>query len=133
MEDRRGEEHVKLATEYGKTQLNAGHLVDAQNKPRGQGVELRTDEHGAVRGGKGIFISADAQPKAQGQVMDNSAALREIECLQQQVKALSQGGRRSQCAGGRYRGANRDVQRAPEADKSGGARQRPGRHGADQR
>ncbi|PKE28528.1 type VI secretion system tip protein VgrG [Rahnella sp. AA] len=90
MEDRRGEEHVKLATEYGKTQLNAGHLVDAQNKQRGQGVELRTDEHGAVRGGKGIFISADAQPKAQGQVMDNSAALREIECLQQQVKALSQ-------------------------------------------
>ncbi|ECG8635778.1 type VI secretion system tip protein VgrG, partial [Salmonella enterica subsp. arizonae] len=30
MEDRRGEEHVRLATEYGKTQLNSGHLVDAQ-------------------------------------------------------------------------------------------------------
>ncbi|EDA0833412.1 type VI secretion system Vgr family protein [Salmonella enterica] len=30
MEDKRGEEHIKLATEYGKTQLNSGHLVDAQ-------------------------------------------------------------------------------------------------------
>jgi type VI secretion system secreted protein VgrG len=40
MEDRRGEEHIKLATEYGKTQLNAGHLVDAQEKPRGKGFEL---------------------------------------------------------------------------------------------
>jgi type VI secretion system secreted protein VgrG len=30
MEDKRGEEHIKLATEYGKTQLNSGHLVDAR-------------------------------------------------------------------------------------------------------
>ncbi|EAU4678563.1 type VI secretion system tip protein VgrG [Salmonella enterica subsp. diarizonae] len=28
MEDRRGEEHIKLATEYGKSQLNSGHMVD---------------------------------------------------------------------------------------------------------
>ncbi|MCL9644659.1 type VI secretion system tip protein VgrG, partial [Rahnella victoriana] len=49
MEDRRGEEHIKLATEYGKTQLNSGHIVDAQNVPRGQGFELRTDERGVLR------------------------------------------------------------------------------------
>lgn len=31
MEDKRGEEHIKLSTEYGgKTQLNLGHNVDAQ-------------------------------------------------------------------------------------------------------
>ncbi|WP_122096730.1 type VI secretion system Vgr family protein [Rahnella sp. Larv3_ips] len=90
MEDRRGEEHIKLATEYGKTQLNSGHIVDAQNAPRGQGFELRTDEHGVLRGGKGVFLSADAQPQAQGQVLDNSAAMAEIDYLQRQVKALSQ-------------------------------------------
>jgi type VI secretion system secreted protein VgrG len=28
MDDKRGQEHIKLATEYGKTQLNIGHLVD---------------------------------------------------------------------------------------------------------
>ncbi|HCL5376152.1 TPA: type VI secretion system Vgr family protein, partial [Salmonella enterica] len=32
MEDKRGEEHIKLATEYDKTQLNSGHLVDAQGQ-----------------------------------------------------------------------------------------------------
>ncbi|MBB2230431.1 type VI secretion system Vgr family protein, partial [Escherichia sp. 79.0191] len=42
MEDRRGEEHIKLATEYGKTQLNSGHLVDSQGQLRGKGTELRT-------------------------------------------------------------------------------------------
>ena len=30
MEDKRGEEHIKLATEYGRTQLNSGHLVDSR-------------------------------------------------------------------------------------------------------
>ena len=37
MEDKRGEEHIKLATEYGRTQLNSGHLVDNQGKSRGTG------------------------------------------------------------------------------------------------
>nr|VXZ83402.1 Uncharacterized protein conserved in bacteria [Klebsiella pneumoniae] len=31
MEDKRGEEHIKLSTDYGgKTQLNTGHNVNAQ-------------------------------------------------------------------------------------------------------
>ncbi len=86
MEDRRGEEHVKLATEYGKTQLNTGHLVDAQGKPRGTGFELRTDERGVIRVAKGLFISADGQQKAVGEVLDMAAALKEIDRLQQQLK-----------------------------------------------
>ncbi|HBM2921260.1 TPA: type VI secretion system tip protein VgrG, partial [Klebsiella michiganensis] len=53
MEDKRQEEHIKLATEYGKTQLNMGHLVNGQREKRGAGFELRTDEHGAVRAAKG--------------------------------------------------------------------------------
>lgn len=65
MDDTRGEEHIKLSTDFaGKSQLNLGHLVDAQKRKRGEGFELRTDHWGAIRAGKGIFISADGQPKA---------------------------------------------------------------------
>ncbi|ENA9698524.1 type VI secretion system tip protein VgrG [Salmonella enterica subsp. enterica] len=88
LEDQRGLEHVKLATEYGKTQLNLGHLVDAQRKARGTGAELRTDERGALRAGKGLFISADAQTKAQGDVLDMQTALNIITQLQQQLVQL---------------------------------------------
>ncbi|KLR31193.1 DUF2345 domain-containing protein, partial [Enterobacter kobei] len=88
MEDQRGEEHIKLATEYGKTQLSSGHLVDAQGQRRGQGAELRTDERGVIRAGKGLFVSADAQPKAQGEVLDRDAALKEIDRLNQQLQQL---------------------------------------------
>ncbi len=88
MEDRRGEEHIKLATEYGKTQLNTGHLVDSQGQRRGQGAELRTDEWGTIRAGKGLFVSADAQAKAQGEALDRNAALKEIDRLNQQLQQL---------------------------------------------
>ncbi|EBR3161841.1 type VI secretion system tip protein VgrG [Salmonella enterica] len=88
MEDKRGEEHIKLATEYGKTQLNSGHLVNSKGETRGRGAELRTDEWGTLRAGKGLFVSADAQAKAQGEVLDMSAALEEIDRLNQQLQQL---------------------------------------------
>ncbi|MEH5602679.1 type VI secretion system tip protein VgrG [Klebsiella pneumoniae] len=70
LDDERGKEHIKVSTEYGgKSQLNLGHLVDAEKQPRGEGFELRTDSWGAIRAQKGIFISADGQVQAQGQVL----------------------------------------------------------------
>ena len=96
MEDKRGEEHIKLATEYGRTQLNSGHLVDNQGKSRGTGSELRTDEHGVIRAGKGLFVSADAQAKAQGEVLDMSAALQEIDRLNQQLQQLEMAAEQAQ-------------------------------------
>ncbi|MHB4604815.1 DUF2345 domain-containing protein, partial [Klebsiella pneumoniae] len=96
MEDRRGEEHIKLATEYGKTQLNNGHLVDGQGQRRGQGAELRTDEQGVIRAGKGLFVSADAQAKAQGEALDRDAALKEIDRLNQQLQQLEMAAEQAQ-------------------------------------
>ncbi|HHD1969662.1 TPA: type VI secretion system Vgr family protein [Klebsiella pneumoniae] len=70
LDDERGKEHIKVSTEYGgKSQLNLGHLVDAEKQPCGEGFELRTDSWGAIRAQKGIFISADGQAQAQGQVL----------------------------------------------------------------
>ncbi|WP_407044088.1 type VI secretion system Vgr family protein [Cronobacter dublinensis] len=36
--------------------------MDAQDKLRSTGFELRTDEHGVVRVAKGLFICANKQP-----------------------------------------------------------------------
>lgn len=89
LDDERGKEHIKVSTEYGgKSQLNLGHLVDAGKQQRGEGFELRTDMWGAVRAKKGIFISADAQDKAQGQVLDMTDALAQLREAQSLVEAL---------------------------------------------
>jgi len=90
MDDTRGQEHVKLSTEHsGKSQLNLGNLVDADRRPRGEGAELRTDGHAAIRGGSGVFISADAQPGAQGSILEMAAALERLDQAKEQLDALS--------------------------------------------
>ncbi|HAX4853265.1 TPA: type VI secretion system tip protein VgrG [Escherichia coli] len=90
LDDERGKEHIKVSTEYGgKSQLNLGHLVDAGKQQRGEGFELRTDMWGAVRAKKGIFISSDAQDKAQGQVREMAPAMAILDGAQSQMKSLS--------------------------------------------
>ena len=90
LDDERGKEHIKVSTEYGgKSQLNLGHLVDAGKQQRGEGFELRTDMWGAVRAKKGIFISADTQDKAQGQVREMAPAMAILDGAQSQMKSLS--------------------------------------------
>ncbi|MFF7706177.1 type VI secretion system tip protein VgrG [Pseudomonas sp. NPDC007930] len=90
MEDRRGEEHVKLSTEFGgKSQLNLGHLVDAAKHKRGEGFELRTDAWGVLRAGKGVLVSADEQVKAGGQAADISAAMGRLRQASDQLQRLS--------------------------------------------
>jgi type VI secretion system secreted protein VgrG len=97
MEDKRGQEHVKLSTEYsGKSQLNLGHLVNAEKKKRGEGFELRSDGWGAIRGGKGVFISADEQAKAQGQVLDMADAVARLQDAGEQLQDLSTDAQASQ-------------------------------------
>uniref|UniRef100_UPI00406BC366 type VI secretion system Vgr family protein n=1 Tax=Enterobacter sichuanensis TaxID=2071710 RepID=UPI00406BC366 len=83
LEDRRGQEHIKISTEYGKSQVSAGHLVDAEGKQRGEGVEARTDNHMALRAAKGVMITTEAQPRAAGKQLDMTAAIAQLE------KALS--------------------------------------------
>ncbi|CAN7493798.1 type VI secretion system tip protein VgrG [Aquipseudomonas alcaligenes] len=90
LDDTRGREHIKLSTEHsGKSQLNLGHLVDGQRQKRGEGFELRTDGRGALRSGKGMFISADEQPRAQGQVLAMGEAMARLHEAGEQMGALS--------------------------------------------
>ncbi|WP_219675454.1 type VI secretion system Vgr family protein [Klebsiella michiganensis] len=90
LDDERGKEHIKVSTEYGgKSQLNLGHLVDADKQKRGEGFELRTDSWGAIRAQKGIFISADGQAKAQGQVLDMEPAVSNLGDAREQMTSIS--------------------------------------------
>lgn len=90
LDDERGKEHIKVSTEYGgKSQLNLGHLVDAEKQQRGEGFELRTDSWGAIRAQKGLFISADGQAKAQGQVLEMGPAVSNLGDAREQMTSIS--------------------------------------------
>lgn len=90
MEDRCGEEHIKLSTEYGgKTQLNLGHNVDASRELRGEGAELRTDRHISIRGGAGVFITADKQAFAGDRMLSMQEAIAQLENALSIARSLS--------------------------------------------
>ncbi|MFP1770966.1 type VI secretion system Vgr family protein [Lonsdalea quercina] len=97
LDDNRGQEHIKVSTEYGgKSQLNLGHLVDSEKQQRGEGFELRTDSWGAIRAQKGIFISADGQAKAQGQVLEMQAALARLSAALMEMESLAASAQQAQ-------------------------------------
>ncbi|MGM1299795.1 DUF2345 domain-containing protein, partial [Enterobacter hormaechei] len=48
------------------------------------------DKWGAIRGGKGIFISGDVQPSAQGKTLDMNAAIAQLQSALELVTALAQ-------------------------------------------
>ncbi|ELY3998361.1 type VI secretion system tip protein VgrG [Cronobacter sakazakii] len=91
LQDERGRENIHLSTPYsGKTQLNLGYNVadnDARQL-RGEGAELRTDGHGVFRAAKGIFITADGQQQAQGEMLAMQSAVSELEAAIQEASSL---------------------------------------------
>ncbi|MHB9347179.1 type VI secretion system Vgr family protein [Enterobacter vonholyi] len=90
LDDERGKEHIKVSTEYGgKSQLNLGHLVDSEKQQRGEGAELRTDDWVSVRGGKGILLTAQAQPKAAGQQLSMDEIKRQLSDALSLAESLS--------------------------------------------
>ncbi|WP_158941085.1 type VI secretion system Vgr family protein [Burkholderia sp. S171] len=90
MEDWKGEEHVKFSTQHsGKSQLTLGHIVDGKRQKRGEGYELRTSGWGAIRAGRGMFISADDQPSANGKQLEMTAAQGLLERALQEMQALA--------------------------------------------
>jgi len=97
LDDERGKEHIKISTEYGgKSQLNLGHLVDSRKQQRGEGFELRTDSWGAIRAQKGIFISADGQPKAQGQQLAMAPVLSRLSAALVEMQSLAASAQQAQ-------------------------------------
>lgn len=74
-DDTRGKIQSQLSSDHQRSQLSLGHLSRIEDHRgrqdhRGNGFELRTDGHGAVRGGDGLLISTEARPDAKAHHKD---------------------------------------------------------------
>ncbi|WP_342386912.1 type VI secretion system tip protein VgrG [Ignatzschineria larvae DSM 13226] len=73
-----------LHSTHGASQLSLGyikseHRVDKHPDHRGDGFELRTDEWGAIRAGKGLYISTDIREKAEKKQLDLEESIVQLE------------------------------------------------------
>ncbi|MDR3381318.1 type VI secretion system Vgr family protein, partial [Cupriavidus basilensis] len=68
-DDTQGEIQTQLGSDHQASMLSLGYLVripdaDGRRDKRGEGFELRTDGHGAIRGGSGLLLTAEIRPEA---------------------------------------------------------------------
>ncbi|MDX8156357.1 type VI secretion system Vgr family protein [Acinetobacter pittii] len=93
-DDTTGQISTQLQSSHAATQLNLGNLShpkeQATSQGRGEGFELRTDDWGAVRAGKGMLISTYAQEQAQGLHLDANESKQQLEGGLNNSKALSE-------------------------------------------
>lgn len=97
LDDTPGQISAQLASEHGHSQLNLGHLTHPRSaghgEGRGEGAELRSDMAVAIRGGQGVYISADARLRAAGHQLarDGLTGLAEaLKGIQQQLAELAE-------------------------------------------
>ncbi|WP_426401036.1 type VI secretion system Vgr family protein (plasmid) [Ralstonia sp. R-29] len=96
-DDSDGQLRTQLATTQQSSQLNLGHLVHQQDNRRGsfrgQGFELRTDGHAAVRGQAGLLLTTyrDASNGKAVPTGDNAAGIALIKQAKSLTESLGQG------------------------------------------
>ncbi|ULJ59375.1 type VI secretion system Vgr family protein [Wielerella bovis] len=101
MEDKQGQEHIKLATDYQKSQLNLGHIVNQTREKRGdngEGFELRTDGWGSIRSNKGLLLTGYGQQGAQGHVLNMDETIAQLEQALALAKNLNKAAKTAQNA-----------------------------------
>ncbi|MCX5467378.1 type VI secretion system Vgr family protein [Acinetobacter nematophilus] len=84
---------TQLHSSHATSQLNLGNLSHPKetetSEGRGEGFELRTDQWGAVRAGRGLLLSTYQQEHAKGDHLDAAPAKKQLEGSQIKSKALS--------------------------------------------
>lgn len=91
-DDTPGQISAQLASDAGASQLNLGWLTHPRGErsgARGEGVELRTDNAVAIRGGKGILITAEESGQAKGKQLDRSELISLADGLRDIADQLS--------------------------------------------
>lgn len=84
MDDTSGQIQTQLSSDHGATQLNLGYLTRVDHGSgrkdfRGEGFELRTDDWGAVRAGKGLVLTTDTRLKARNHQKDVAEAVERLQ------------------------------------------------------
>lgn len=101
IDDTTGEIKTQLHSTHGTSQLTMGYLThprtnDGNGEHRGDGFELRTDEWGAIRAAKGLYVSADARNQAEGKQLDLQEAIANLQGALQIAQQLAESAQTAQ-------------------------------------
>lgn len=93
LDDSSGQNRVHLYSSQTSAQLNLGYLVEQRDNDRGAyrgtGFELAADAYGAIRSGKGLYISTFGRPGASAEQLDVAEARGQLSAGGQLLTATS--------------------------------------------
>ncbi|MFZ6755562.1 DUF2345 domain-containing protein, partial [Undibacterium sp. Dicai25W] len=95
LDDTHDQIQAQLKSDHDYSQLSLGFITRIENKqgrkdPRGQGFELRTDGHGAIRAKDGLLITTEARDKAQGHITSLEETAQRLQQAQSQHSTLAE-------------------------------------------
>src|SRR5574343_416960 len=98
LDDTPGQVQAQLVSDHGKSQLSLGHITriegnQGRQDQRGQGFELRTDKHGAIRAQDGLLITTEGRAGASGHITsmgETTARLSQAQSQHQMQAELAQ-------------------------------------------
>nr|WP_307727967.1 type VI secretion system Vgr family protein [Massilia terrae] len=92
-DDTRGQISAQLASDHAASELNLGWLThpkaNGHGDPRGEGAELRSDDAVAIRGGRGVLLSAHPSSKAEGPQLERDKLVGLAQVMQGVLDELS--------------------------------------------
>ncbi|XQM31943.1 type VI secretion system Vgr family protein [Burkholderia gladioli] len=92
MDDATGQNRVQLMSSSANSLLHLGYLIDQSGNTRGgylgSGFDLRTDDYGAVRASRGLYVTTHAGP-AGSQPLDVREAQQQLVSAESVIEAMS--------------------------------------------
>ena len=94
LDDTQAKIQAQLKSDHAHSQLSLGHISrieDNQGRKdaRGEGFELRTDSHGAIRAKDGLLISTEGRSKAQAHMLDMGETVSRLTQARDQHESLA--------------------------------------------
>ncbi|MGZ5199744.1 MAG: type VI secretion system Vgr family protein [Telluria sp.] len=92
-DDTRGEISTQVASDHAASQLNLGWLThpkaNGHGDARGEGAELRSDDAVAIRGGRGVLLTAHPRRDAEGDQLERAGLVGLAEVMQAVLDELT--------------------------------------------
>jgi type VI secretion system secreted protein VgrG len=93
-DDSRGAIQAQLKSDHLHSQLSLGNIVRIEDTAgrkdaRGEGFELRTDGHGAMRAAKGMLITTEARTNAASTIKDMRETVARLNAARNEHEALA--------------------------------------------
>ncbi|SFQ73955.1 type VI secretion system secreted protein VgrG [Variovorax sp. OK605] len=86
---------AQVKSDHDSSSLSLGHIgriedTAGRKEERGQGFELRTDGHGAVRAANGLLLSTEPRPNAQAHITDMGETVARLTSARDMHEGMSQ-------------------------------------------